>query len=186
MLDLNLDESSQFSLSPATRNAMHSYRLAIHRIMIVGSNKMRRINRQARHHLLFVLHLPSERLRHSRHGIRRNRIIERAIRILEMAVLIIFKHLLAERIARSTHKEGSLQAKLLLILLVESGKAILWKNLIKTTMQIDIAIHIDAAFLIYGIESHHIGSESPLSGLQGRCARAFVVLLLRFRESQSS
>ena len=84
-----------------------------------------------------------------------------------MAVLIIFKHLLAERIARSTHKEGCLQAKLLFILLVESGKAILWKNLIKTTMQIDIAIHINTTFFVNGIESHNIGSESPLSGLQG-------------------
>ena len=62
-----------------------------------------------------------------------------------MAVLIIFKHLLAERIASSTHKEGSLQAKLLLILLVESGKAILWKNLVETAMQIDCLLYTSDA-----------------------------------------
>ena len=83
-----------------------------------------------------------------------------------MAVLIIFKHLLAERIASSTHKEGSLQAKLFLILLIKSCKAILRKNLIKATMQIDIAIHIDTTFRIDCIESHNIGSKGPLSGIK--------------------
>ena len=79
-----------------------------------------------------------------------------------MAVLIIFKHLLAERIACCTHKEGCLQSKLFLIPIIKGCKAILWNNPIKTTMQIDIAIPLDAALLISGIESHHILSNSTL------------------------